>query len=137
MKLKNEKWKTFKIRFVFNSKNELCFRYTDFTHRKTNLSISFQFLWNYKLNLNFDFCFKRIFNLKFQFGFSNFYFRLVKKIESFYVSSETRDFSLTLKGSNIFLELNLIQSLCMVTQVKMHSGVNFYHQKLEKKKEML
>ena len=29
MKLKNEKWKLFKIRFVFKSKNELYFRYTD------------------------------------------------------------------------------------------------------------
>ena len=29
MKLKNEKWKIFKIRFVFKSKNELYFRYTD------------------------------------------------------------------------------------------------------------
>ena len=29
MKLKNEKWKTFKICFVFKSKNELYFRYTD------------------------------------------------------------------------------------------------------------
>ena len=30
MKLKNEKWKNFKIHFVFKSKNELYFRYTDF-----------------------------------------------------------------------------------------------------------
>ena len=30
MKLKNEKWKNFKIRFVFKSKNELYFRYTDY-----------------------------------------------------------------------------------------------------------
>ena len=29
MNLKNEKWKLFKIRFVFKSKNELYFRYTD------------------------------------------------------------------------------------------------------------
>ena len=30
MKLKNEKWKNFKIRFAFKSKNELYFRCTDF-----------------------------------------------------------------------------------------------------------
>ena len=30
MKLKNEKWKIFKICFVFKSKNELYFRWTDF-----------------------------------------------------------------------------------------------------------
>ena len=39
LKLKNEKWKIFKIRFVFNSNNELYFRYTDW-----NSIFDFQFL---------------------------------------------------------------------------------------------
>ena len=42
LKLKNEKWKLFKIRFVFKSKNEWYFRYTDFL----GISISTQ---NWKL----------------------------------------------------------------------------------------
>ena len=40
MKLKNEKWKIFKIRFVFKSKNELYFRYT-VGIKKISFSISF------------------------------------------------------------------------------------------------
>ena len=52
MKLKNEKWKIFKIRFVFKSKNELYFRYTDY---KTNWFFDFQN--NRILKFKFEVCF--------------------------------------------------------------------------------
>ena len=48
MKLKNEKRKIFKIRFVFKSKNELYFRYTDLTW---NLNLNFHLFWKLKNNL--------------------------------------------------------------------------------------
>ena len=52
MKLKNEKWKKFKIRFVFKSKNELYFRYTDYQ----SFWVHFLF-WNQKMNFKKFFCF--------------------------------------------------------------------------------
>ena len=49
MNLKNEKRrKIFKIRFVFKSKNELYFRYTDLTW---NLNLNFHLFWKLKNNL--------------------------------------------------------------------------------------
>ena len=56
MKLKNEKWKNFKIRFVFKSKNELSFPYTDyypifhFCFLKWHQKLKYEFL-----NLTFHF----------------------------------------------------------------------------------
>ena len=41
LKLKNEKWKIFKIRFVFKSKNKLYFRYTDWIGFISNFVFQF------------------------------------------------------------------------------------------------
>ena len=45
MKLKKEKWKSFKIRFIFKSKNELSFRYMD----SFNFSRLKHFLFLYRI----------------------------------------------------------------------------------------
>ena len=72
MKLKHEKWKIFKIRFVFKSKNELYFRYADSVHvlqpwifeLKPKLKVNFKF----KFKLKFKFKFKFKLKLKFKFN---------------------------------------------------------------------
>ena len=69
MKLKNEKWKHFKIRFVFKSKNELYFQYTDWfwnlssiSKSKLHFEIKVSF-WNrspifkWKLHFKIEVCF--------------------------------------------------------------------------------
>ena len=75
MKLKHEKWKIFKIRFVFKSKNELYFRYADSVHvlqpwifeLKPKLKVNFKF--KFKLKSKFKFKFKLKFKFKFSFSF--------------------------------------------------------------------
>ena len=59
LKLKNEKWKIFKIRFVFKSKNELYSRYTDYV----------LFHFNFKLKI------------KWHFRCTDYRFRFLKRIQ--------------------------------------------------------
>ena len=75
MKLKHEKWKIFKIRFLFKSKNKLYFRYADSVHvlhprifeLKPKLKVNFKF--KFKLKFKFKFKFKLKFKFKFSFNF--------------------------------------------------------------------
>ena len=54
--LNNEKWKNFKIGFVFKSKNELDFRYTYWIIKQNGFSI-FKMTGRWNSNLKFVFCF--------------------------------------------------------------------------------
>ena len=69
LKLANEKWKFLKIRFVFKSKNELYFWYTDYFRFCICFSFSFLLLF-------FIFVFVFVFVLHFRFCFVFFAFLL-------------------------------------------------------------